>query len=385
MNTFTPNPEGNKSSGPLAGIRVIDFSTLLPGPMCSLILARAGAEVIKIERPGRGDEMRSYEPKFGDDSVNFALLNQGKRSLALDLKNASDVQKAVDLVRDADIVLEQFRPGVMDRLGLGYKAMSTLNPRLIYCAITGWGQHGPLAEMAAHDLNYQAEAGLLGLTAGVDGSPVLPNVLAADIAGGAYPAVMNILLALQSRQADGKGRMLDIAMADNLFAFNYWGLGNGYTKGQWPVAGQELLTGGTPRYQIYRTQDNRFLAAAPLEQKFWENFLKVLGAPQLIDDSKSPVLVREAIAQIIVGRTADEWMERFKGVDACVSEVKSLQDAADSPHFHARGIFSDRVNDGAGREIPALPLPIDASFRNTPASAYPGLGEADPSDFQSKS
>jgi len=363
--------------GPLAGVRVVDFSTLLPGPMCSLILAQAGAEVIKIERPDRGDEMRTYAPKFGNDSVNFALLNQGKRSFALDLKKSADVEQAIALVRTADVLLEQFRPGVMDRLGLGYEAMRAINPGLIYCAITGWGQDGPLASMAAHDLNYQAEAGLMGLTAGVDGAPVLPNVLAADIAGGAYPAVMNILLALRARDADGQGRMIDVAMADNLFSFNYWGLGNGFAEGLWPQPGNDLVTGGTPRYQLYRTKDDRFLAAAPLEQKFWESFLRVLEAPHLLDDTHEPRRIREAVAGIIATRTASEWMQRFEGVDACVSVVKSLQEAVDSPHFRARGLFKERITNGIGSEIPALPLPIDASFRQPTTRVAPELGEAD--------
>ena len=382
MNTPNTPPRDGPARAPLAGIRVIDFSTLLPGPLCSLLLARAGAEVIKIERPERGDEMRSYVPKFGDDSVNFALLNQGKRSVALDLKNISDVEQAIALVRTADVLLEQFRPGVMDRLGLGYEAMRALNPGLIYCAITGWGQDGPLANMAAHDLNYQAEAGLLGLTAGADGAPVLPNILAADIAGGAYPAVMNILLALRAREAYDQGRKIDVAMADNLFSFNYWGLGNGFAAGQWPQAGSDLVTGGTPRYQIYRAKDGRFLAAAPLEQKFWENFVRVLDAPHLLDDAREPHRVRAAVAAIIATHTADEWMQRFAGVDACVSVVKSLRDAVESPHFRARGVFADRISNGTGGEMPALPLPIDASFRQAAAKAAPKLGEADPGALQ---
>lgn len=377
----TPHSSG-PARAPLAGIRVIDFSTLLPGPMCSLMLARAGAEVIKIERPGRGDEMRSYVPQFGSDSVNFALLNQGKRSVALDLKKPADIEQAIELVRTADVLLEQFRPGVMDRLGLGYVAMRAVNPGLVYCAITGWGQDGPLADVAAHDLNYQAEAGLLGLTAGADGVPGLPNILAADIAGGAYPAVMNILLALRAKEMDGQGRMIDVSMADNLFSFSYWALGNGFAKGQWPETGNELVTGGTPRYQVYRTKDGRFIAAAPLEQKFWENFLRVLGAPHLVDDAQNPRGIRDEVAAIVAARTADEWMRRFEGVDACVSVVKSLREAVESPHFQARGLFNEHIVNDTGERLPSLHLPIDASFRHGPVSVAPALGEADPATLR---
>jgi alpha-methylacyl-CoA racemase len=366
---------------PLSGIRVVDFSTLLPGPMCSLLLAQAGAEVVKIERPGRGDEMRAYVPKFGDDSVNFALLNQGKRSVALDLKDPVGVLQAVELVRDADVLVEQFRPGVMDRLGLGYEAMREINPRLIYCAITGWGQTGPLADMAAHDLNYQAETGLMALTAGADGAPGLPNVLAADLVGGAYPAVMNVLLALRARDAMGQGCFIDVAMADNLFPLVYWGLGNGFAAGEWPKPGGDLVTGGTPRYQVYRTRDGRFLACAPLEQKFWENFVRVLEAPQLLNDAADPQGTREAVASIIVTRSADEWLRRFAGVDACVSVVKSLQEAVETPHFRERGLFLRRLASSDGRVIPALPLPIAPVLRREAGQRAPSLGEGDPAAF----
>ncbi|MDO9433940.1 CaiB/BaiF CoA-transferase family protein [Hydrogenophaga sp.] len=371
MNT----PSSSAKTLPLAGVRVVDFSTLLPGPLCGHLLAQAGAEVVKVERPGRGDEMRSYVPKFGEDSVNFVLLNQGKRSVAIDLKSAEGREQALALVRDADVLIEQFRPGVMDRLGLGWEALQAVNPRLIYCAITGWGQSGPLADIAAHDLNYQAEAGMLGLTAGSDGAPGLPNALLADIAGGAYPAMMNILLALRSRDADGQGRYIDVAMADNLFTFVYWGLGNGFGSQAWTVPGGDLVTGGTPRYQVYRTADNSYLACAPLEQKFWENFLAVIEAPHLKDDATDPRGTRDAVAAIIASRSAQEWLRRFEGVDACVSIVKSLEEATRSPQFAARGVFSGGAAHAQGRSIPSLPLPIDAAFRRDVPGDAPALGE----------
>lgn len=362
---------------PLEGVRVLDFSTLLPGPMATLILAEAGAEVIKIERPGRGDEMRSYTPKFGDDSVNFALLNRGKRSIAIDLKEADVVDRLRGLIESADIVVEQFRPGVMDRLGLGYEALSTINPKLIYCAITGYGQTGPKADVAAHDLNYVAEAGMLGLSAGSDGAPVLPPALIADIAGGTYPAVVNILLALRQRDRTGEGCKLDIAMADNLFTFLYWAIGNGQAAGQWPVPGGELVTGGSPRYQVYRTGDGRFVAAGPLEDKFWLNFLEAIEAPpELRDDSKDPAGVRDKIAAIIGSMPAAHWRERFAGKDVCSVIVASMQEAMQDEHFHARGLFA-RELETRGRRISALPVPVDGSFRSTVTrDSYPTLGEA---------
>lgn len=363
-------------SRPLAGIRVLDFSTLLPGPLATLLLAEAGAEVIKIERPGRGDEMRSYVPKFGADSVNFAMLNRGKRSLAIDLKAPGAVDGLRPLIQGADIVVEQFRPGVMDRLGLGYDALKAINPRIIYCAITGWGQAGPKAEVAAHDLNYVAESGMLGLAAGSDGAPVVPAALVADIAGGTYPAVINILLALRERDRTGVGCKLDVAMADNLFSFMYWAIGNGIAANQWPTSGGDLVTGGSPRYNIYRTADGRYLAAAPLEQKFWETFCRLIGLdPAYIDDAGRESEVHDEVARIVASRDAAHWQRLFAGRDVCCSIVATMQEAMADPHFAARGVFHRKVA-ADGRSIPALPVPVDDRFRGSVIeTGYPELGE----------
>jgi crotonobetainyl-CoA:carnitine CoA-transferase CaiB-like acyl-CoA transferase len=362
---------------PLEGIRVLDFSTLLPGPFATLLLAEAGAEVIKIERPGAGDEMRSYQPKFGADSVNFALLNRGKRSIAIDLKAQDAVAQLTPLLKSADVVVEQFRPGVMERLGLGFEAISALNPRIVYCSITGYGQSGPRAQTAAHDLNYLAETGLLALSAGADGAPVLPPALIADIGGGTYPAVMNILLALRGRDQSGRGCKLDVAMTDNLFAFMYWALGDGLSAGRWPQPGEALVTGGSPRYQIYRTRDDQFVAAAPLEEKFWQNFCEAIGLPaDARDDASDPLATRNAVAERIRSRTASEWRSLFAGKDLCCSIVTSIKDALADPQLVAHRLFDRRVTTDAG-EIAALPLPIAAIFRSASTIAgYPALGEA---------
>ena len=362
---------------PLAGIRVLDFSTLLPGPMASLLLAEAGAEVIKIERPGRGDEMRSYVPKLGADSVNFALLNRGKRSIAIDLKAPGAIDRLRPLLATADVVLEQFRPGVMDRLGLGYDALKAVNPKLIYCAVTGWGQTGPKADVAAHDLNYVAESGMLALAAGADGAPVVPAALVADIAGGTYPAVINILLALRERDRTGEGCKLDIAMADNLFAFMYWALGNGQVGGEWPRPGGELVTGGSPRYNVYRTADGKYLAAAPLEQRFWEAFCDLIGLDaRFRHDAGQETATRSEVARRIAELPAAHWEHVFAGNDVCCSIVSSVEAALNHPHFAARGIFRRTLTAGS-KVIAGLPLPIAERFRNpTHDAGYPALGEA---------
>ena len=358
---------------PLEGVKVLDFSTLLPGPMCTLLLADAGADVIKIERAS-GDDMRDYEPKIGADSVNFCLLNRGKKSIVADLKDPVIRKKIEDLIADADVIVEQFRPGVMDRLGLGYETVKSINPRIIYCSITGFGQHGPYAQVAAHDMNYQARTGMAGLGGDKSGAPFVPPVLTADIAAGAYPAVMNILLGLRRRDQHGIGCHLDISMSDNLFPLMYWGLGAGWAAGQWPRAGDELVTGGSPRYQIYQTADDRYLAAAPLEDKFWNNFLTILGAPEL-ERIDNPALVKASVAKIIAQHPAAYWLEKFDGKDTCVTEVIGLEQAVQDPHFNARGVFDRGVQTPEGRRIPALPTPISSVFLcNSQDLASPGLG-----------
>jgi len=362
---------------PLEGIRVLDFSTLLPGPLTTLILAEAGAEVIKIERPPAGDEIRTYVPKVGRDSVVFAQLNRGKRSIAIDLKEPGAIERLMPLVRSADILVEQFRPGVMERLGLGYETLKSINPGLIYCSLTGYGRTGPKANKAAHDLNYVAESGMLSLVAREGETPSMPPVLIADIGAGTYPAVINVLLGLQARASSGQGCHIDISMNDNVLPFMYWAIGEGLGLQLWPRPGQGLVTGGSPRYNIYRTADGRFIAAAPLEQRFWEPFCEVIGLPQeLRDDSTDPAATRAGVAQAIMAHTSDHWRQAFKDIDACVSVIATLEEAFRDPHYQARGVFAYGVT-SADRSLPATPVPVDGVFRLPPGDVgYPALGEA---------
>jgi alpha-methylacyl-CoA racemase len=362
---------------PLEGTLVLDFSTLLPGPMATLLLAEAGAEVIKVERPGRGEEMRGYTPKWGRDSVNFALLNRGKKSLAVDLKSETGRAALQPLVARADIIVEQFRPGVMARLGLDYESVAGINPRVIYCAITGYGQTGPKRDIAGHDLNYIGDAGLLSLAMGPPGQGVVPPALIADVAGGAYPAVMNMLLALREREQTGRGRYLDVAMADNLFPFMFWALGSGLGAGAWPGNGSALLTGGTARYRLYPTSDGRMLAAAPIEQKFWDTFCDLIGIePDLRQDHRDPGATAARVAEIIAGRDSETWRTVFTGQDCCCSIVATLEEAMNDPQFQSRGLFAHKLGNEEGRSLPALPVPIDPGFRAPPGETVdaPPLG-----------
>ncbi|MGI9449041.1 MAG: CaiB/BaiF CoA transferase family protein [Geminicoccaceae bacterium] len=365
---------------PLSDIKVLDFSTLLPGPMASLILAETGADMIKIERPDGGDGLRTYPPKWGDDSVSFALLNRGKKSLALDLKEPAARARLLPFFRETDIVLEQFRPGVMDRLGLGYRDLIKIKPDLIYCAITGYGQSGSKRHRAGHDLNYIGDAGLLSLSMGTREQPVVPPALIADIAGGSYPAVMNILLALRHRDRTGEGVFLDIAMTDNLFPFMFWALGEGQATGRWPGNGQGALAGGSPRYQLYPTSDDETLTVAALEEKFWKAFCEAIDLdPPLRNDASDPATTRQAIAEIIESKPADHWRRVFEDADCCCTIVQSIELAVSDAHFQARGLFDAKLKGSDGDTMAALPVPVAKVFRADPEDpqSAPALGNND--------
>ena len=351
---------------PLSKIKVLDFTTLLPGPLATLILAEAGADVLKIERPAGGDDMRSFPPAIAGESVLFALLNRGKRSLALDLKAAAAWPALESLVQGADVLVEQFRPGVMDRLGLGYGRLKAINPRLVYCSITGYGQDGPKAQTVGHDLTYLAEAGVLAQAR----LGAVPPVLAADIAGGAYPAVMNILLALRQRDSTGSGCHLDIAMAEQSLTFAAGGLAELWTTGRSPAPGGWLLTGGSPRYQLYATSDGQWVAAAPLEEKFWQRFCQLIDLPAALrDDRRDPAATRVGVARRIGAEPAERWRRLFAGEDVSAAVVATLEDAVADPQIVARGVLAHRLAVG-GRDVPALPIPVATDFRR-PAEIKP--------------
>lgn len=354
---------------PLKDILVLDFSTLLPGPMATLMLAEAGAEVVKFERPGTGEDARLTEPKFDGESIGFAVLNHGKRSVAIDLKSNGAMDVLRPLLEKADVLVEQFRPGVMGRLGLGYEAVRAINPDIIYCSITGYGQTGPKATAAGHDLNYVGDAGLLSLSRGPDERPTMPFGLLADIGGGSYPAVMNILLALIARRESGQGVHLDIAMAEGAFAFSYWAHSEGVIAGRDIESGGSRLTGGLARYRLYTAADGRQIAVGALEEKFWQTFCDVIGQPpDLRDDRSVPDHCAAEVARRLQSQPSTYWEPLLKAADCCCSVVKTPAEAAVDPHFSARGVFERKLNI-SGREVPALPLSIAPEFRSPVGSA----------------
>ena len=353
---------------PLSGLLVLDFTTLLPGPLASLMLAEAGAEVIKIERPG-GEDMRRFPPDVNGESAPFALLNRGKQSFTLDLKNEKDRAKLIPLLKRADILIEQFRPGVMARLGLGYDEVRALNPRLIYCSISGYGQSGPRVDEAGHDINYIGNTGLLDLQPGPIERPVVPPMLAADIAGGSFPAVINILLALRARDQSGQGCHLDIAMTDAMFTFAWYALALGSASGRFPKPGEMWLVGGSPRYQLYPTKNGKIVACGAIEQKFWMAFTAAIGlAAEFVNDLSNPSASRDAVAKLVVAKTSDEWRPIFAAADCCATIVVPLEQAVHDPHFVTRGLFAHTVETASGKTLPALPMPIAPQFREAPGA-----------------
>jgi len=364
-------------SQPLDDILVLDFSTLLPGPMATLMLAEAGAKVIKLERPGTGEDMRKTDPKIDGRSIGYAVLNRGKKSITLDLKAAGAVDKLRPLIEKADVIVEQFRPGVMDRLGLGYDTIKTINPGIIYCSITGYGQTGPKSNAAGHDMNYVGDAGVLSLGCGPVDQPANPFALVADIGGGTYPAVMNILLALRQRDKTGQGAHLDIAMAEGAFTFAYWAHAQGVIAGEAIENGGDRLTGGMARYRMYPAADGRQVIVGAIEEKFWVSFCNVIDLPEAFrDDAKDQDATKAEVARRLAAKPSTHWAPLLEAANCCCSIVKTPLEASTDPHFAARGVF-DRGLSIAGQQVRALPIPIASEFRAAVSDpvAAPDLGE----------
>ncbi|KQP21551.1 CaiB/BaiF CoA-transferase family protein [Pseudorhodoferax sp. Leaf267] len=326
---------------PLAGVRVLDLTRLLPGPVCTLHLADLGADVIKIEDTGAGD--------YAAPPLR-ALVHRNKRALQLDLKQPDGVQALKALARTADVLVEGFRPGVMDRLGVGYATLAALNPRLVYCSITGYGQSGPLRNAPGHDLNYCALAGVSDQI-GVAGQPALSNLPIADLMGGALTSAMGLLAALFDAGRTGQGRHVDIAMADAALAHNLVAMVTLNGKGATQPAGGDKLSGALPCYGLYQTRDGRHLAVGALERKFWDGFCETIARPDLKArhlpaSPAEAAAVRADVAELIASQPLAHWQEVFADNDCCVTPVLRLGEALHEPQFRARRMVLDTA-DGA--------------------------------------
>ncbi|NWN46965.1 CoA transferase [Pseudomonas sp. MAFF 301514] len=345
-------------SGPLASLKVLDFSTLLPGPFASLMLADMGAEVLRIESPTRMDLLRVLPPHDQGTSASHAYLNRNKRSLALDLKQAEALEIVRALVKDYDILLEQFRPGVMERLGLGYEALKVINPRLIYVSITGYGQTGPYKDRAGHDINYLALAGIASYTGRQDSGPLPLGVQLADVGGGSLHAVVGLLAAVIARQQSGLGQYLDVSMTDCSFSLNAMA-GAGYLACDVePERESHVLNGGS-FYDYYRSRDGRWMSVGSLEPGFMQQLCDALGRPELAVLGLSPTL-KPALQVEFEKRSFDELCELFAGVDACVEPVLSLSEAVEHPQLKARQLVS-QVPRGDGSTQAQLACPLKFS------------------------
>ena len=315
----------------LNGIRVLDATRLLPGALATMYLADFGADVIKIEQPGMGDYARTLFTTHGENPV-FTATNGGKRSVAIDLKQSRGRNALLALVRAADVLIESFRPGVMDRLGLGYPVLHAANPRLIYAALTGYGQDGPMRDAAGHDLNYMAMSGALDLIGHRGGEPVVPGVQIADIAGGGMQAAMGILLALLARERTGEGQFVDIGMtrgAANLIALP---LAQHTLAGQEPARGEGILSGQYACYCVYECRDHRFVAVGALEPKFWQSLCGALARPDLIAGHYAPEprqsVLKSELAGIFAQKDAATWIRELDPHDCCVTLVCTVSESA---------------------------------------------------------
>lgn len=319
----------------LQGIKVLDLSRLLPGPFASLVLADLGASVDKIEDPEQGDYLRHMPPP-----EMFLTINRGKRSACIDLKKPSGKAAFLEMVPHYDVLLEQFRPGVLDRLGVGHATLLEKNPRLVICALTGYGQDGPLAQRAGHDIDYLARAGILGFQGPADGPPQAPGFQLADVSGGLW-SVIGILAALAERSHTGKGKIIDIAMLESALGFAAAQLGMLF-GGQVMKRGDEALTGGIAAYGVYATKDGKAMALGALEPKFWMQFAAGIG----LEGDMSGIIpgphqkeLRAKVAEIFRTKTRAEWEAFARERDCCLEPVLEPSELASDPHLTARKVF----------------------------------------------
>lgn len=352
---------------PLQGVRVLDLSRLLPGPYCTQLLGDLGADVIKVEEPAGGDPARHAAPLLDGVGAIFLHVNRNKRSLAVNLKAAEGREILLKLVDQADILVESFRPGVMDRLRLGYPALRERNPRLVYASLSGFGQTGPLRDRPAHDLNYLALAGIIGLNAPRDGQPIPPAVQIADL-GGATLAAVGILAAVVARDRTGLGQAVDVSLYASAVAWLPTLLGVYQAEQRSPRPGEPPLSGGLPQYDVYPTSDGRAITVGALEPKFYANLLEAIGRPELSD--QPPDQARTELRAVFASRTQAEWVALLSEVETCFAPVNTLEEALAEPQARASGLL---IEDG-GRTQLGPPF----AYSETPASVRrppPELGE----------
>jgi alpha-methylacyl-CoA racemase len=369
---------------PLSDVRVLDLSRLLPGGFCSLLLADLGAEVLKVEDTGMGDYIRWAPPYYGEESQQgegtrsalYLALNRGKRSVRLDLKSEAGREALLRLVERYDVVLDGFRPGVLDKLGVGYERLREANPAIVCCAITGYGQDGPYTQRAGHDMNYLGLVGLLGLTGAKDGPPVQSGGQIADIGGGALMAAFGILAALRERERSGEGQLVDVSMADGALSWLALVAGRYFCDGEEPRRGEQQLAGGLLCYYPYEASDG-WVTCGALEPKFWAAFCDGVERPDLIEsqfEAPGSEAWRE-VAEVFRGRSRDEWKAFNDEHDCCIEPVLGVGEALESELVRARGMVSAIEQPGLGT-VRQLGVPVKMSRTpGDPTRPAPAFGE----------
>jgi crotonobetainyl-CoA:carnitine CoA-transferase CaiB-like acyl-CoA transferase len=354
--TIPASDNAGSNPRPLSGIKVIDLSRLLPGPYASMLLADLGADVIKVEEPKTGDPARYMSPKIDEECAFFKEVNRNKRSLTLNLKDPKGLETFYRIIAQSDVVLEGFRPGVTERLGIDYKRVNEANPAIIYCSITGYGHDSPLKDRSGHDVNYLGLAGLLGPTIDDRGKPTIPATQLADL-GGALMAVIAIQSALLLRTKTGKGQFIDLSMTDSVLSMMPI-VAAGHFAGSKNIAeGRFELTGANPYYAIYRTKDARYMSLGALEPKFWENFCDAIGRTDLkkrqFDEGKRREDLFNILKRQFGSKTQVEWVELFSKFDACCEPVLNFGEVIDHPNTAARKMV---MQDTTGRSHIASPI-----------------------------
>ncbi len=363
---------------PLEGLLVLDFTRLLPGPFATQLLCNLGADVIKIEDPGLGDYMRTVPPSVQGVSYAYLMVNRGKRSLSVDLKTKEGRAILYKLVPKADIVMEQFRTGVMRRLGADYKTLVKMNRKLIYCSFSGYGQTGPAKDVPGHDITFEAHAGILGVGGDHDGRPAIPGVPMADLASG-FNAAMSVLAALRTRDKTGKGEFIDVSIFDTAVSLMVLNLARYLATGEEPVAGETLLTGTFPFYNLYETADGGWLAVAVVESKFWQRMCEILGVPELKDTQFADDREKARVAALLKSRFRSkpkaDWEALFAEANLPIMAVKTVAELVKDPQVKARGLLP--VVDVPGLwKVPVIAHPAKHTVSSTrnPARA-PAKGE----------
>ena len=362
-------------AGPLDGVRILDLTRLLPGGMLGALLADLGADVVKVEEPGRGDYLRSQPGRIGPDSAASWIVGRGKRSIAVDLKRPEGVDLLLRMSEQAQVLIEGFRPGVTDRLGIGYEAVRARNPQIVYASLTGYGRDGPMAGVAGHDISYISYAGVLSMT-GPPGGPVCPpGVQVADL-GGATILGVGLLAALYRAGRTGRGSLVEVAMYDAALAWTSIHAGEFWASGQAPGPGQMLLNGKYPCYGVYVCADGRYLSVGAVEPAFWAAFCAAISRVDLERRMHDPS-ARAEVAAVLLGRRRDDWVELLAITDACVAPVLDLGEALAHPLAAARAMVARApIDHAATATAPTLGSPVRVDGRITPpGTPPPALGE----------